>query len=187
MRLKEFIIFIIIFTIIYFLGFYIYDSIVNKKASEKRDKEVKDTINIEKYKIFCNFYNVTPSIDKSILEAIHVTLKQSLNNDLNQLVSAYSISMNELIVAILFLEYIGIIKTRKILVENNCCVPLKESDEVLMMKYSLMFSNKFDYDTVTKRIGLNSDKELLYMSTHYMMPGVILKDKILYYVGDIDE
>ena len=105
----------------------------------------------------------------------------------NQLASTYSISINELIVIVLFFEYLGIIKMRKILTENNCCVPLKSNDESLLLKYSLVLSNKFDYDTITKRIGLNSDKELLYMSNNYLMPGIILKDKILYYVGDVNE
>lgn len=187
MRLKGFIIFIIIFTIVYFVGFYIYDRFASKKATEKINKEAKNTIDLDKYRIFCSFYNITPSVDKNVLEALQTSLNLTLNNDLNQLASTYSISINELIVIVLFFEYLGIIKMRKILTENNCCVPLKSNDESLLLKYSLVLSNKFDYDTITKRIGLNSDKELLYMSNNYLMPGIILKDKILYYVGDVNE
>ena len=39
MRLKEFIIFIVIFTIIYFVSFYLYDKYKNKKALENSENE----------------------------------------------------------------------------------------------------------------------------------------------------
>ena len=187
MRLKEFIVFIIFFTIIYFLGFYIYDRFMNKKSLEERETQVKSLFDINKYIIFCNFYGINQVATKEVLEMLYNDLKQSRNNDLKVLESKYSLSINEIIVAILFLEYFGLISKRKILISNSCCIPLSENDESLLIKYSLLFSNKCDYDSIIKRIGLNSDKELIYMSNNYLMPGVILNGTNISYVGDLDD
>ncbi len=187
MRLKEFIIFIIIFTIIYVLFFVIYDIIMNKKSNEKRKEDVNNLISINKYLKFIKFYNLNSTLTEENLKNIFQELKISANNDINMLSSKYGIEYNEVLAIILFLEYIGVIKKRKILIDNNCCVPLSETEESLVLKYSILLSNKMDYNSIIQRMGIGSDKELEYLNSNYLIPGVIINDKNIMYVGDLDE
>ena len=187
MRLKEFIIFIIIFTIIYVLFFVVYDYIMNKKSNEKREEDVNNLININKYLKFISFYNLNSTITEETLKRIFQELKMNVNNDINMISSTYGIEYNEVLAIILFLEYIGVIRKRKILIDNNCCVPLSETDESLVLKYSILLSNKMDYTSIIQRSGLNSDRELEYLNRYYLMPGAVLNDKVISYVGDLDE
>ena len=186
MRLKEFIIFLIIFTICYFLFFYFYDVFTNKKALEKNEKDTKTLIDLDKYYIFSSFYGIDSHITGSIINLLYFELKQSLNNNLEELSLKYSISIEEVIVVIMFLEYSGVIMKRKIIGGNNC-VSLNNNDETLILKYSLLFANKSDYETIVKEMGITTLKELNYMSEHYLIPGIIFKDSTLTYVGDINE
>lgn len=187
MRLKEFIIFIIIFTIIYFLFFFIYDYFMNKKFMKTREKESKSLIDLNKYNKFCSFYSVQPTANIETINSILELVKIPKYNDLAEIMNKYSLKLDETITIILYLEYIGLISKRKISTSNNCCMPLSINDESLILKYSLFFSNKESYDNIIKKVGLNSDKELNYMANNYLMPGVILYEKSLSYVGETYE
>ena len=187
MRLKEFIIFIIIFTIVYCLFFYVYDILVSKKANKTRKQDIDNIISINRYAKFCAFYNIKPMIDQILLKNLYFSFDKVINVDLKALAETYGLDINELVVVVLFFEYLGVIKMRKILAETGWCVPLDDSDEALSLKYSLFLSNKYDYDTIVKRTGINSDKELLYMNNNFLIPGAILNNGTLSYVGDLDE
>ena len=52
MRLKEFIIFIIIFTIVYFLLFAVYDYFNLKKTNEKYIKKKNEALNYDRFILF---------------------------------------------------------------------------------------------------------------------------------------
>lgn len=187
MRLKEFIIFIIIFTIIYFLSFYIYDTVTNKKALERRKKEIDSLIDFNKYIKFANFYKINIKSNIEILNSIFKEVKINKYNNLADLSSKYSIEIIEVVVIILYLEYIGVIEKRKIVLSSNTTTPFNSNDDALLVKYSLFFSNKYDYQTITKRIGVNSDKDLIYINDYFLFPGVIIKDNNIYYVGDLND
>ena len=187
MRLKEFIIFIIIFTVIYFLSLTIYDYYHDKKMLKKRKEDIKSFIDINKYRIFSTFYGINTNLENNNLEFIYNDLKQSINNDLMALSSKYSIDVKEMVVVVLFFEYLGLIPKRKILTSNYNCVPLDDTDDALVFKYSLMLSNQLDYDSLIKRAGINSDKELIYLNNNYLIPGIIVNENTISYVGDLNE
>lgn len=187
MRLKEFIIFIIIFTVIYFLGFWIYDYISNKKALKKSEETKEKLLTKEKFKIFCNFYNVNTDISSEIIKAVYANAKANLTLSFTKLVELYNISKDEAILIILFLEYLGFINKRVILIDKDTTSLLTEYDNSLITKYALYLNNKFDYNTIIQRAGLNSDKELEYLNNKFLFPGVRIINSTIYYIGDLND
>ncbi len=187
MRLKEFIIFIIIFTIIYVLFFIIYDHFANKKSILNGEEEKKKLMDVNRLIKFAKFYQVSITINNDLLSSICNELTNNYDISLSSFSDKYNISSSELVIIILYLEYIGIIKKRCILTDKDCTTALKESDYNLDLKYSLYISNKLDYDTIISRAGLNSSNELEYLNKHFLMPGVILIDAKMYYVGDLND
>ena len=187
MRLKEFIIFIIIFTIIYFLSFWIYDYISNKKALKKLNEKKEQLLTKEKFKIFCNFYNVNTEVNSEVIHAVYINAKDNLILSFSKLAELYNISKDEAILLVLYLEYIGFIKKMAILSDNDTTSLLTEYDNSLITKYALYFNNKFDYNTIIQRTGLNSDKELNYLNNKFLIPGVRIINSTIYYIGDLND
>lgn len=187
MRLKEFTIFIVIFTIGYTLFFFILDKISDKISEKNNMKEKDNLLNTDKLKKFANFYQIDININREKLLDMYKYLLENTNINLNEFANKCSITPQELIIIILYLEYAGLIKKRCILKEENCTVPINTKDEILIAKYGLYTSNKFDYNSIVSKVGLNSDKELEYLNERFLMPGVILVNQTLYYVGDLNE
>ena len=187
MRLKQFIIFIIIFTILYFSLFAIYDHFSNKKNLKKLEESKKNLLSIKHYYFFASFYNINSSITEEVLKLIYKDLTDNLIVNLSAFNDKYNVSKEEAIVIILFLEYLELIKRRVISYERDTASPLTEYDNSLVVKYTLYFMNKYDYNTIVGRVGINSDKELAYINSKYLVPGVRIIDKVVYYVGDYHE
>ncbi len=187
MRLKEFIIFIIFFTIIYFTFFAIYDFFQRKRDLKKANLNKQTLIIDIKYQKFASFYQITPIATKELLNRIYTVIANNYYINLITTSNDFNISSEELIVIILYLEYIGMIKKRGISFNNNSTFPLNENDESLIMKYSLYFSNKMEFNEIVRNAGLNSSKEIEYLYSKFLLPGVIIDNNCTYYVGDLDE
>ena len=187
MRLKEFIIFLIIFTIIYVLFFVIYDYFANKKSVEKGKLQKESLFQLDKYAKFANFYQITPTISEIALRSLAEDLKNNLIINITPIAEKNNISKDELIIAILYLEYLGLIRKRAIIYNNDCTAPLNENEQNLVVKYSLYFSNKYDYQTIIHNVGINSDKEIDYLYGRYLLPGIRIDNSTISYVGDLDE
>ncbi len=187
MRLKEFIIFIIIFTIIYVLFFKIYDHFANKKAIERGKLQEENLFSLDKFNKFATFYGITSSITLGSLRNLAFDLKNNLIINLTPIAEKNNISKDELIIAILYLEYTGLIKKRSIIYENDVTAPINEAEQSALVKYSLYFSNKYDYHSIVQNVGLNADKEIDYLYRRYLLPGVKIDNSIISYVGDINE
>ena len=187
MRLKPFIIFIIIFTICYYGGWYLFDCYKNKKDMEKTAKDNYEMININNLIKFASFYEVNITIDNTRLVALYEEMKQLISAKLSELATKYNVSVEELIIAILFLEYKGLVRTRTINVNLDTITKLTDKEESLIIKYSLLFSNKYDYKTLVTNAGFGSEKEIDYMMEKYLVPGVKLDNQTIYYIGDENE
>lgn len=187
MRLKEFIIFIIIFTIIYILFFVIYDYFANKKSIEKGNIQKDGLFDLNKYAKFANFYQITPTITEIALRGLAEDLKNNLIINITPIAEKNNITKDELIIVILYLEYVGLIRKRAIIYDNDCTAPLNDGEQNLIVKYSLYFSNKYDYRTIIQNVGINSDKEIDYLNRRYLLPGIRIDNSIVSYVGDLDE
>ncbi|MBR4672230.1 MAG: hypothetical protein IKO78_03385 [Bacilli bacterium] len=185
MRFKEFIIFIIIFTIIYILFFVIYDYIRNKKAVQKSEESKEKLFDITSYYKFALFYGINSSINENVLKNIKNNIESNINISLSQCAKNENVSVAELITIILFLEYEDLIKKRAIIESQDCTIPLSETDDSLLLKYSILLINKFDYKTIIEKGGFNSEKEIDYLNSRKLLVGVKINDKnIEYYEGD---
>lgn len=185
MRFKEFLIFIIIFTILYFVSFAIYDYITNKKAVQKRDEDKEKLFNIQLYFKYAEFYLIHSTINEELLKKITSDLASNLVISLSGYSQENNISVEELIIIISFLEYEDLIPKRAVLIHQDCTTPLTEKDETLILKFSLLFINKYNYKTVLEKAGFNSDKEIEYLSSRNLLIGMkIIDQNLIYFEGD---
>lgn len=187
MRLKSFIIFIIIFTIIYFGGLAILDYFKNKKAKENKLKDNLLLLNIDKLKKFALFYNTNITIDVITLAHIYEDFKNIISIQISQESQKYNISDQELVVIIEYLEYVGLLRTRSIRIKEDSITNPNPKEDSLIVKYSILFSNKYDYSTILRNGGFGSDKEVALIMEHHLIPGVKNNNSEFIYVGDLDE
>ena len=187
MRLKEFIIFIIIFTIIYFAGFAIFDHFKNKKDEEKTVKNNYQLLNINNLIKFGLFYNTNITINLDTLTKMYEEFKNVIGLSISNTAKKYNISNDEFVVIFLYLEYIGLISTKAINISQDSISSLNIKEDSLIVKYSLQFSNNYDYNTIIRNAGLGSDKEINYIMEKFLFPGVKLDNSNIYYVGDLNE
>lgn len=187
MRLKEFIIFIIIFTILYFGGLALYDYYKNKKDEEKNEEKKYSLLDIEKLKKFALFYNTNITIDINILTNIYQELKNVISFQISSFSQKYNISKEELIVIVEYLEYVGLLKRRAIHLNQDVISDLDTKEDALVVKYSILFSNQYDYNTILNNAGFGADKEVALIIQNHLIPGVRIEDSKVYYVGDLDE
>ena len=101
--------------------------------------------------------------------------------------SKYNITIDEFIVVILYLEYKDLIKKRIISKQLDSTSPLSEKDEDLILKYSLLFFNKYNYNTLIEKAGFGAEQELDYMMKKLIIPGVKIENSNIYYIGDSNE
>ncbi len=187
MRFKEFIIFLIIFTIIYITIFVIYDYFSDKKSNKNLNDKKENLFNLDTYLMFAKFYDINPVANIDIIKALLEELKTNFDISLSEYSNKYQLSTMELIVIIMYLEYYDYIKKREIFLVGDCTKKLDARSEEIALKYSLFLSNKFDYNTIIERAGLNSDKELEFLNEKYLFPGVRIVDKTINYYGDDNE
>ena len=187
MRLKEFIIFIIIFTILYISFFIIFDHFSNKIVLEKNKEKKESAFDINQFKFFASFYNITTNINIDTIKSIFFDIKDNYSISLSQMASKYNITIDEFIVVILYLEYKDLIKKRIISKQLDSTSPLSEKDEDLILKYSLLFFNKYNYNTLIEKAGFGAEQELDYMMKKLIIPGVKIENSNIYYIGDSNE
>ena len=114
-------------------------------------------------------------------------IKNNYSISLSQISAKYNISINELIIVILYLEYKDLIIKRSISKNLDCTSPLTEKEEALVLKYSLLLFNKYDYNSLIKNAGFGAEKELDYMMNKLIIPGIRIENSTIYYVGDSNE
>ena len=187
MRLKPFIIFIIIFTIIYFVALAVYDHFTNKKDEKKTAESNLLLLNLEKLKKFALFYNLNITINEETLRIMYEELRTINSIPISSLTGKYNITKEELIVIIEYLEYLGLMKTLSIHTNQDLISSLDTKEDSIVIKYSIQFSNKYDYNTIIRNVGLGADKEIQTIIDNHLIPGVKFENSTLYYVGDLNE
>lgn len=187
MRFKEFIIFIIIFTIIYFTSFILYDKYKNKKDIENTENNNFLSIDLNKYHKYASFFGINSLINIESLREIYLMLKNNIVIKISELSLKYNITDEELITIIEYFEYIGILKRKSIHKKEDIIKNVDDKEDALIVKYSILFSNKYDYNTILRNGGFGSEKEINQIIEYHLIPGIKIQDKIIYYVGDLDE
>ena len=101
--------------------------------------------------------------------------------------SKYNITSYELVAIEKYLEYIGLLSTKSVNMTLDTIKKLSETEETTVVKYSILFSNKYDYKTIVASGGFGAEKELTQINNYYLVPGVRIQDSTIYYVGDLNE
>ena len=182
MRLKEFIIFIIIFTIVYILFFVILDYINNKK--DDPNKLLRAELNINNYYNFALFYGIKSNINIDIIINIYNLMNNSNNIKISYIANQYNISNLEVVVIVLYLEYLNYLKEKSININNDIITNFSSQDKMLFDKYINFFRNKADYNTIINSSNSVSRDELNYINSYFLIEGVRIINNQIYYVGD---
>ena len=184
MRTKGFIIFIIIFTIVYFISLYIYDKLSVKLNNKKIMENASDLIDMNVFIKFANFYNLQVNVTKEIIVQIYMDVRQTESIKISFLGEKYKISNIEFVVIVLYLEYLKLIKSKNISLDNNFIKDMSYKEQNMVNKYSSYFNDKKDCDFIRQNVVGSSMDELNIISSSYLVPGVRMIDSKLYYVGD---
>lgn len=182
MRLKEFIIFIIIFTIVYILFFVILDFINNKK--DDPTKLLRSELNMNNYYNFALFYGIKSNINIEIIINIYILMNNSNNIKISYIANQYKLSNMEVVVIVLYLEYLNYLKEKSINITNDTISTFSPQDKMLFDKYISFFRNKVDYNTIINSSNSASIDELNYINNNFLIEGVRIINNQIYYVGD---
>ena len=168
MRLKQFLIFLVIFTICYILFFVVYDYIMSLIAWKKEQKHARMSVNNDDYRNFARFYGLVPEANKSLIMKIY-----------------YNLSNVEYVVIILYLEYLDLINRETIYLNRDTISIPSFKDEELITKYIVYLHEKKPFEEITALSGLSTKNDLVYLDSVFLIPGVRFINSQLYYYGDV--
>lgn len=182
MRLKGFIIFLIIFTIVYIVFFKIMDTIYEHK--DDSTDLLKREIDINKYYNFAKFYNFNSTITQDIFIKLYNLMIDSTNIRISYLANQCNISNEEVVVMVLYLEYLDFLREKTINMNNDMISNFSMNDKAMFDKYINYFRNKTDYQTIINSVGSQAVDELNYINNYFVIEGVRIFNKKIYYAGD---
>ena len=187
MRLKEFAISIIIFTILYITFFVIFDKIVLKRQIKKEKERVLSLMDEKKYYAFACFYGVQKALSKDLLLNIYNDINRLNSFKISDYSDKYQISPYELIIVILYFEYFQLIERKNIGYQDNIINSADYKDQGLVYKYGTLFLDKLTYSDIINKMGNSASEELSYLQDRFLIPGVRIMNSTIYYVGDLNE
>lgn len=185
MRLKEFIIFIIIFTICYFLFFIIYDKGQLLKEKNRRKKLIDQALNANQYFHFAQFYGLPKGLPEDLLRTIFGELDSRKEFRLSDYCKMYQISPYEFVVVILYFEYFHLIEKKHVSIEEDTVKPISSNDQEYIIQYGTYFYEKSDVSKIVMAKGERAKQDLQYIQSYFLYPGVRYLDSKLYYIGDV--
>ena len=188
MRIKEFIIFIVAFTVVYFAFFFVYDVIHNKMEKSALEKRMKFLLDANRFARFAAFYGLTAiTVTSESLFHIYTEVHTLEILSIAELSEKYHLSIYEFIVIIVYFEYCSLMGGKSVSVEDNKIQSMNTKDQELILRYGYFLSNKDSYDQVLAKTGNIAANDLKYFDVHFLFPGVRVLNSTIYYVGDIDE
>lgn len=187
MRLKEFLIGVVIFTIIYIIYFKIYDTINLKLLLKRQKRKAYKKINNNSYNTFALFYGLNSQLSKKEIKNIYDCYKNNMTIKISELSQKLNITNNELVIVLLFLEYLEISPVRNINLQGDITTPLTSIDQTLVNKYAFYIDNKNSINTLRQNLGESVDNDLYYLDSRFLFPGVRVINSVIYYVGDLNE
>ena len=184
MRLKEFLYFLLFFTIAYFLFWGILDLYKKRKNKAEKLAKVDITITTEKYIAFASFYGIQSSLSKYDLITIYKDVEQLSDYRISYFADKYHISSLEFTVVILFLEYYGLINSKEVFMESDCIKNCNNSKNNYLKKYNSFFSKKATLAEIESKVGQTALEDLMKIDNYYLYPGVRFIGNELIYLGD---
>ena len=182
MRLKAFIIFLIIFTIAYIVFFIILDHINNKRNDPTL--LLKKELDINKFYIFARFYSINTNLDIDSISNIYNLMKDTDNIKISYIAKEANVSNEEVIVVVLYLEYLNYLSEKTINTTSGMIMDFSLGDKEIFDKYINYFRNRNDYNTIINNAGSKAKDDLIYINNNYLVEGIKIVDNRIYYVGD---
>lgn len=184
MRLKQFLLFLGIFTVCYILFFIVYDYIKSLIISKSEIKNARNKINTDSYRNFANFYGIQSTAVKDKIMQIYLDYEEK-DYIISKEASFYNISNIEYVMITLYLEYLKLINKKVINLKNDTIKVPSLKEQEIVRKYSIYLLEKKSIETITEAFGNTAQKDLLFLNNSLLMPGVRLIDSVLYYYGDL--
>ena len=188
MRLKEFLIVLVVFTIVYFGFFGIIDLILGEKSSNKYKNNLKSMLTIDNYKKFARFYGIESNLTFDVIININAIFSGlSYPAKISEIAASLSISHYELIVVYLFFEYLGLLPKKTFMFDTDTISNTNMIDANLVNKYNQFFIEKKPLDQIVRMSGGNTINDLVHLNQLFLVPGVRFINNQLYYIGDMNE
>ena len=187
MRTKEFIIFLVIFTVVYIVFFVALDKMSASLLQQKIKRRAFSLINVSSFILFAQFYGLNGTADKNILDSIYLSYKDEQKIPLSSAAQMYNITPFEFAVIYLYMEYINVFNKKMINFDAGMICPISFDDFPIITKYESYFHNHADFRSIYSAVGETARQNLSYLDHRFLVPGVRFIDDVLYYVGDINE
>ncbi|MBQ3297564.1 MAG: hypothetical protein IJG97_02025 [Bacilli bacterium] len=184
MRLKEFIIFIAIFTVVYIIFFIIFDRLKSKKEEKERQEYAMSLIKIEQYVKFASFYGIQATATLEVVLRVYNDFYSGKDCIISKQAKVYNLSNLEFVVIVLYLEYLNLMNKKIISLEKDSMKKITFVEHNMIQKYMAYFQAKRDLNFISTNGGSNALSDLTTMNKFFLMPGIRLIDSKLYYVGD---
>ena len=181
MRLKEFLIFLIPFTILYIIFFAICDKIATKNLVNKQKKTALKVISDESYKKFAAFYGISSTIDINLVKTIFLDNLNYFEKKISIAAKKYNISNYEYAVIILYLEFLTLFQNKAISLEKDLITEFNFQDRRFVDRFLFYFNKKNTYDEILRVGGSNGANELYHIDKNFLIPGVRILNKTVYY------
>ncbi len=185
MRLKEFIIFLFIFTICYILFFILWDRKSLRDSIKKEKKRVIGLIEGNKFSKFAMFYGLQATLSNDVIFLIFQDIQQISRIKISFYSNKYGISSQEFVVLFLYFEFLSLISRKAISVHEDFIYPISIADQNLIHKYDVYFKEKDSFEVLTSKLGNGILKDISHLEYFLLVPGVRFIQSQLYYVGDI--
>jgi hypothetical protein len=185
MRLKQFLIFIVIFTVSYTLFFAVFDYIVSLIEWKKELKHARMSVNTDDYRNFARFYGLVPEANKSLIMKIYNHYDDRREHKISLEAEHYNLSNVEYIVIILYLEYLDLLERETIYLNRDTISVPTYRDEEIFTKYIVYLHEKKSLEEMTNLIGFSTKADLTYLDSVFLIPGVRFINSQLYYYGAV--
>lgn len=186
MRFKEYLICVIVFTILYILFFVIFDATVRKKEKGRVDKRFRLVMDGERFFRFAQFYGVNTRLSSDQLAVIYDKMKKSGDFVISLFAKDIQLSPYEVVVITLYFEYFLLLDKKNISLESDLVRTLNVADQGYLFKYGPLFLEKCSMEQILQKEGEIANKEIKYMQDNFLTPGIRLWENTLYYIEGVD-
>ena len=145
-------------------------------------------MNVEKFCKFAKFYGLeTITVSCEMLFSIYQDVSKDNTISIYEYTEKYHLSIHEFVICIVYFEYCYLIGAKNISVEEGMIRPLDYTDQGLLLRYGVFFTNKNSYAQILEQLGNQAIHDLEYFNERFLIPGVRILNSNIYYVGDIDD
>ena len=185
MRLKQFLIFIGVFTVCYIIFFIVYDFLLSFITSKNEKKQANKLINKNDFQKFANFYGIQTTISKGVIKQIYKYYNDEKDHRISSEAAHFNVSNIEYIVVILFLEYLDLLFKESIYLKSDLISTPSLQEEDIRKRYVVHLHEKKDLEAIIAMVGDTAKNDLAFLDSIFLIPGVRFIDSKLYYYGDL--